>query len=115
MEERFDQARGFRRTDAYPSVTGIVPRTESGQLCFYDGAGNKITLIDTTAGNVSWSLLEPKNATALLQTVKRITGGANTLTVSSVTGNIDGAASKSIPTQYQSFTFISDGTNYWII
>lgn len=109
-----DADHAFHQTENYPSVRGFVVRTESSQFVLYDGFGNKTAFIDTTSGNIAWTLLEPKAALGLMQIVKRMTGGANTLTVTAPTGNIDGAASHSIPTQYQSFTYTSDGTNYWI-
>lgn len=105
----------FHQTNNYSALRGFIIRAEDGQFVLYDGIGNRTALIDTTAGAVAWSLLEPKIALGLLQVVKRLTGGANALTVTSPSGNIDGAASHSIPTQYQSFTYISDGTNYWIV
>ena len=46
-------------------------------------------------------------------TVKNINTGV--VTVVGASGNIDGAVNFSIPTQYQTNTFSSDGTNYWII
>ena len=113
--QRAESEHTFHQTENHPGVRGFIIRTEDGQFTFYDGIGNKTALIDTTGGNVAWSLLEPKAALGLTQIVKRTTAGANTLTVSSPTGNIDGSASHSIPTQYMSFTYVSDGTNYWIV
>ena len=68
-------------------------------------------LIDTTAGNVALTL--PANG--LVYRIKRITAGGNTLTISPVSGNIDGAASMALVNQYESVTLKSDGTDFWIV
>ena len=68
-------------------------------------------LVDTTAGNVTVTL--PANGTTY--TIKRITAGANTLTVATASGLIDNAATASIAAQYESITVKRDGTDYWII
>lgn len=106
----------FRRTDSAPVKAGGIWKDEDGQRTFTDGQGNKIWLIDTTAGNVDVPLPDASSVTPdTVFTVKRTTAGANTLTVSAAVGNIDGSASHSIPTQYASYSYVSDGENYWII
>lgn len=72
-------------------------------------------LIDTTAGSVTVTLPDPSTVVGRTFIIKRITGGGNTLTIQGTSGNIDGAASVSISVQYNSLTFKSDGTNYWLI
>lgn len=71
--------------------------------------------VDTTAGNVTVTLPAASTVVGRSFIVKRKTGGTNTLTVQTVSGNIDGGATASIPTQYTSLTFKSDGTDYWVI
>jgi hypothetical protein len=73
-----------------------------------------LALIDTTAGNVTVNLPDATTSVGYLFTVKRTTAGANTLTVQADSGNIDGVATALLPTQYDSLTFRSDGTDYWI-
>lgn len=41
--------------------------------------------------------------------------GTGTVTVASSSGTIDGVATKMMSTQYEAMTFISDGTNWWIL
>ena len=113
-----DSGNAFRRTDnARVKVGGIYKTdTDDGQLTFTDGQGRKYWFVDTTSGNVTITL--PNAADVTPDTpyiVKRTTAGVNTLTVTTGGGNIDGAATKSMPTQYDTFTFVSDGTNYWIV
>ena len=113
-----DTGNAFRRTDGAPVKTGGIFKTDSddNQNTFTDGLGHKYWFVDTTAGAVTITLPDAAEVTPDTPfTVKRTTAGANGLTVQTGGGNIDGAATKSMPTQYDKFTFVSDGTNYWIV
>ena len=111
-----DPGTGFRRTDAASAKEGGLYGEEDGQLIFVDGQGNKYWFIDTTGGNVTVTLPSATDsAPSLIHMVKRLTAGANTLTVTTDGGNIDGAATQNIPAQYAAYTYVSDGQNYWII
>ena len=113
-----DTGNAFRRTDGAPVKIGGLYKTDSddGQNTFTDGQGNKYWFVDTTSASVTITIPDAADTTAdIIYTVKRTTGGANTLTVTTGGGNIDGAASHSINTQYASYSYISDGSNYWII
>jgi hypothetical protein len=48
-------------------------------------------------------------------TVKRGNSTTHTVTISASAGNIDGAASTSLTSAYQSRRFFSDGSDYWLI
>ena len=110
-----DAGNSFRQTDAPVAKTGGIFEFEGTQPTLTDGFGNKYWFIDTTGGNVSVALPAADEAVSKIYTVKRKTGGANTLTVTPVSGTIDGAASHSITAQYESYSYFSDGNNYWII
>lgn len=111
-----DTGNAFRRTDNAPVKQGGIYKTDDGQSTFTDGQGNKYWFVDTSGGNVTVTLPAATEVTAdIIYTVKRTTGGANTLTVTTGGGNIDGAASQTINTQYASYSYVSDGENYWII
>jgi len=47
--------------------------------------------------------------------VKRANNTTHTITIQATSGNIDGAASTSLTTAYQSRELFSDGSNYWLI
>ena len=111
-----DPGNAFRRTDAAPVKVGGIFKDDNGQRTFTDGQGNVYWFIDTTGGNVTVTLPDATTVAAdTIFTVKRTTGGANTLTVATDAGTIDGSATHSIPTQYSCYSYISDGDNYWII
>jgi hypothetical protein len=113
-----DPGNAFRRTDGAPVKIGGIFKTDTddGQLTFTDGQGRKYWFADTTSGNVTITLPDAAEVTPDTPfVVKRVSAGANSLTVQTGGGNIDGAATKSMATQYDTFTFVSDGTNYWIV
>lgn len=112
-----DSGNPFRRTDAAPAKLGGIFKTDSddGQNTFTDGRGHKYWFVDTTGGNVTITLPDATDVTPdTPYTVIRTTAGVNTLTVTTGGGNINGSATKSMASQYDKFTFVSDGTNYWI-
>jgi hypothetical protein len=110
-----DAGNSFRQTDAPGAKTGGIFEFEGTQPTLTDGFGNKYWFIDTTGGNVAVALPPADEGVSKVYTVKRKTAGANTLTITPVSGNIDGSATHSIPAQYESHSYVSDGTDYWII
>ena len=75
--------------------------------------------IDATGGSAIVNLPTPSaDYEGFLVTVKKIDSTANTVTVKSPSGTIDGvsgATGKVISTQYEALTFVCDGTNWWIV
>lgn len=111
-----DTGNAFRRTDSAPVKVGGIYKTDDGQSTFTDGSGNKYWFVDTTAASVTITLPNATDTAAdTVFTVKRTTGGVNTLTVQAGSGNIDGSATHSLPNQYDCFSYVSDGENYWIV
>ena len=78
------------------------------------GLAGGFYLVDTTAGNITITLPDATLVLGREYTVKRLTAGANTLTVTPTSGSIDDGASATIPTQYEALRFKSDGTDYWV-
>ena len=79
----------------------------------YTASGGDCVLVDASSGDVTITLPEPSKATQV--NIKKIDQSTNIVTVVPNGGNIDGKASKEISTQYESYLFISDGTNWYII
>ena len=76
---------------------------------------DRYILVDTSVDHITITLPDAGDVPGRDFIIKRITGGVHSLTIVATSGNIDGAASQSMPTQYMSFTFKSDGTDYWIV
>lgn len=72
--------------------------------------------IDTTAGNVEAILPPPSSFMPLKEYIVKKIVAANTVTVSTAGAEtIDGAATDTLTTQWTARTYISDGTNWFII
>jgi hypothetical protein len=84
-------------------------RTVSSDTTASDG---DILLVDTTAGDVNIELIEENNSQI---TVKKITPDGNDVIVSTSPGLIDGQASKTLDVSYQSYIFVSNGSDFYII
>jgi hypothetical protein len=69
--------------------------------------------VDTTANNVTVTLLAANTQSGNRIIIKRISAGANTLTIDpNGAETIDGAATLSLPTQWNCATLVSNGTNW---
>jgi hypothetical protein len=71
-----------------------------------------ILLVDTTSGDVNIEMIESSEARVV---IKKVTSDGNNVIITASSGLIDGAASKTIDTAYQSYHFVSDGINYFIL
>ena len=79
----------------------------------YIASGGDCVLVDASSGNITITLPEPSKATQV--NIKKIDSSTNVVTVVPNGGSIDGETSKEISTQYESYLFISDGTNWYIV
>lgn len=66
-------------------------------------------------GNITVTLPLARVAGSKRITVKVINAGGGTRTVSGNGNNIDGTATVTTTTQYQSWDFVTDGTNWFVI
>lgn len=79
----------------------------------YEANSYENIVADTSSEAVTVTL--PPATSELIVTVKMI-GGANTLTIATPgTETIDGDASRTITSEYNALTIVSDGSNYFII
>ncbi len=77
--------------------------------------GDLVILANATSGNVTITIPDATLVSSSQYIVKRIDGSANTLTVDTGGGTIDGSSSITIPRQYVSVHLVSDGTNWFVI
>lgn len=95
-------------------IDSVRSVTASATAAFADS----LILADTTAGNVTITLPTVGSSRALGKQfiVKRMTAGANTLTVAAASGEtIDGAASQTIASQYATLRIIGTATGWSVI
>lgn len=112
-----DPGNSFRRTDAPAAKQGGLFKTDTddNQNTFTDGQGNKYWFADTTSGDVTVTLPNAADVTPdTIYTIKRVSGGANNLFVTTGGGLVDGQVTQNIISQYACYSYISDGENYWV-
>jgi hypothetical protein len=96
----------MRQTE-YTSFTTLSTQTSTPYtILSTDG----YLLIDATTGPKTVTL--PSAATLKRLHIKKIDSSANAVTIS---GTIEGVASRTLATQYKSFTIYSDGVSLWYI
>jgi hypothetical protein len=69
--------------------------------------------LDCVLANGTFTVTTPTTALDAAIIVKNT--GTGTITVSPASGTIDGGASSSLPVQWESKSYISDGTNWFVI
>ena len=79
----------------------------------YTAKKGDVVLASASGGAITITLPAPQ-ANAIV-VVKKVDSSANAVTVDGGGADIDGQPSIQMTTQYESYTFISDGSNWWII
>lgn len=67
------------------------------------------------AATGAFTVTLPAVAAGLMLRIKKIDSTTNLVTVAPASGTIDGAASVTMGIQWQSRTFVSDGTNWFLV
>lgn len=97
---------------AGPIATAIATKTTNYSVTSADS----VLLCDATSGSLTLTLPSATGITGRQYTIKRISSGANTVTVAAQSGEtIDGAATHVLGTQYGFITVVSDGSNWWVV
>ena len=90
-------------------IYNVVTKTSN-----YTASNGDCVLADASSGAITVTL--PSPSSNAIVNVKKIDSSTNAVTVEpNGSETIDGSSSKTIDTQYESYTFISDGTNWYII
>lgn len=77
-------------------------------------AQDEIVYVDASGGAVTITLPDARRFWGYEYTVKRLNAGGGNVTVDASPATIDGAATATLTTQYESITFVSDGSDWWI-
>ncbi len=90
---------------------GIPPSKTNAVTSHYTASATDFTILaDASGGAITITLPEADQVQWLLLNIKRINSGANAVTID---GEIDGAATTILASQYKSVTIQSDG-NTWM-
>lgn len=81
----------------------------------YSAGENDHVIVVKPTGAMAVTLPAVSKMVGKIVTVKRGNNTTHTITIQTSEGNIDGAASTSLTTAYQSRRFFSDGSDYWLI
>jgi len=85
----------------------------TSQSADYTASDGDVVLADASGGAITITMPSP-SANAWVE-VKKTDSSANAVTVDGGGNNIDGAASFDITTQYESYTMVSDGSDWFIV
>jgi hypothetical protein len=97
---------------AGPIATAVATKTTNYSVTSTDS----VLLCDATSGALTVTLPTAAGITGRQYSFKRISSGANTVTVAAQSGQtIDGAATRVLGTQYETVTVVSDGSNWWVV
>ena len=107
-------------TTGSPSQSGADPAASGGSSAVpvhktsaYNAAASDAVLADASGGNFTVTLPAPVAGNWVI--VKNI-GGTGVVTVAHhASENVDGASSVVIASQYVAKTFLSDGTDWWVV
>jgi hypothetical protein len=111
-----DPGNAFRATDAQSARRGGIYKLDGVQWTFTDGSGSVYWFVDTTAGATTVQFPDARDIAPDVQfIVKRLTGGVNTLTISAVSGNLDGSATYSLPNQYDFARFVAYNGDFYTV
>ncbi|RKY40075.1 MAG: hypothetical protein DRP85_09290 [Candidatus Makaraimicrobium thalassicum] len=79
----------------------------------YTASTNEFVLADASSGAITITLPSP-SANARVA-VKKVDSSTNNVTVDAGTANIDGNTTFTLGTQYESYEFYCDGTNWYVL
>ena len=91
--------------------TAIVSKTENYNVTSRDST----ILVDSSGGERTITLPDMSSIPGLKYVVKKIDSSGNNVIVATTNGNIDGASTSTLSTQYKFVEVQSDGSNWYII
>ncbi|GAC1499139.1 MAG: hypothetical protein NVS1B10_01600 [Candidatus Saccharimonadales bacterium] len=94
-----------------PIATAIATKTTTYTVA----ATDSVILGDATGTAFTITLPTAVGIAGRQYTIKRINSNANILTVASAGGTIDGGTTRTFSSQYQSESYVSDGTNWFVV
>jgi len=110
QELYYDGSKKFETTSTGASITGDLEYLNISTVTSATTASNSDVIL-ASGGPYTVSLEEKDRA---IIRVKYIDSG-NTITVEGLSGTIDGAANTTLTSQYESKTFVCDGSDWYII
>lgn len=92
-------------------ATALATKTTTYTLT----ATDSVLLADATSTAFTVTLPSAMGIAGRQYTIKKVDSSANAVTIASVVGNIDGAATKVLLAQWQAVRVVSDGINWYVV
>ncbi len=92
-------------------ATALATKTAAYTLT----ATDSVILADATSAAFTLTLPSASGITGRQYTIKKVDSSANAVTIASVAGTIDGAATKALSAQWQAARVVSDGGNWFMV
>jgi len=93
---------------------GVVTVSKSGN--YTAGASDHVILVSASGGAVTITLPAAASSSGRIYQIKKTDASANALTIKGNAAEIiDSANTVSTSTQFQSYTLVCDGTQWWIL
>jgi hypothetical protein len=102
-------------SDSVTFLGGMAYRVQATSSNFTTDASSSVVIVNTSAGNRGVTIAAATERTNRVLIIKKNDGGANTLTITPNSGNIDGAATLVLSAAYDKATIIFDGSNWHTI
>jgi len=113
------QAGKYLQTDGttatWQGVTSLIVSDITGAPTTRTVSAPNFYTVDTSFGSYNLSLANLPNGAQIVLKDRAGNAGTNPIFIQTVTGTIDGKTSVSLASTYASYTFISDGTNWYIL
>ena len=102
---------------AWGSITGtLASQTDLQTVLDGKQSLNSINLIDATSGNQTYTLPTAIGISGKTYIIKKIDTSTNTVTIATTSSQtIDGYSTITFSNQYQCYTLVSNGSNWYII
>lgn len=94
-----------------PATNNVVSVTNT----YTARVNDTVILCDMTIGGYQVTLPAPATVPGKQFMILKTDATANAITIAGASGNINGSASKNTSTQYDGWTVVSDGSNYFIL
>jgi hypothetical protein len=90
---------------------GTSPYNITAQASTYTASSDDFVLAN--ANSAAFAVTSPTAVSNALVTIKKVDASANAVTFMPASGTVDGGTSVILTNQYDVFSFICDGTNWW--
>lgn len=97
------------------AAVGLTGSTLTKTASYTMNGNDAILLVNASSASVVILVDQGTQYVGRVRAVKKMDSTANPVTVIPTSGNIEGLATRVLSTQYKAITFVSDGTDLWLL